>query len=53
MLAKRMMWFFETGIPAESLILPPPPDQPPDVGAIVADLTRYGSETPGPPPGVG
>ena len=44
-------WFFETGVPAGALTLPPPPDGPPDVGAIVASLTRYGTETLGPPPG--
>jgi quercetin dioxygenase-like cupin family protein len=46
-------WFFETGVPAESLTLPPPPDGPPDVAAIVASLQRYGTETLGPPPGMG
>ena len=43
-------WFFETGVPAESLTLPPPPDGPPDVAAIVASLMAYGTETLGPPP---
>ena len=46
-------WFFETGTPAESLTLPPPPDGPPDVAAIVASLQAYGTETLGPPPGMG
>lgn len=43
-------WFFETGIPAAALTLPPPPDGPPDVEALIASLTRYGTETLGPPP---
>lgn len=43
-------WFFETGVPAQSLTLPPPPDGPPDVGAIVASLRSYGTDTLGPPP---
>ncbi|HEX8220813.1 MAG TPA: quercetin 2,3-dioxygenase [Chloroflexia bacterium] len=43
-------WFFETGEPAQSLTLPPPPSSPPDVGAIVASLQAYGTETLGPPP---
>ncbi len=43
-------WFFETGVPAESLTLPPPPEGPPDVAAIVASLMAYGTETLGPPP---
>lgn len=45
-------WFFETGVPAQALTLPPPPDGPPDVEAIVASLRAYGTETLGPPPGV-
>jgi mannose-6-phosphate isomerase-like protein (cupin superfamily) len=44
-------WFFETGVPAEALTLPPPPSGPPDVEAIVASLQRYGTQTVGPPPG--
>lgn len=43
-------WFFETGEPAGALALPPPPAGPPDVGAIVASLRAYGTETLGPPP---
>lgn len=43
-------WFFETGEPAPSLTLPPLPDAPPDVEAIVRSLQRYGTETVGPPP---
>lgn len=43
-------WFFETGEPAEALTLPPPPEGPPDVAAIVASLQAYGTETLGPPP---
>ena len=44
-------WFFETGVPAQAPTLPPPPDGPPDVAAIVASLRAYGTETLGPPPG--
>jgi mannose-6-phosphate isomerase-like protein (cupin superfamily) len=43
-------WFFETGEPARTLTLPPPPAGPPDVAAIVASLQAYGTETLGPPP---
>jgi quercetin dioxygenase-like cupin family protein len=46
------LWFFETGEPAQALTLPPPPSGPPDVGAIVASLRVYGTETLGPPPAV-
>jgi hypothetical protein len=45
-------WFFETGEPAPTMTLPPPPDGPPDVAAIVASLQAYGTETLGPPPGI-
>lgn len=45
-------WFFETGEPAKAMTLPPPPDGPPDVDAIVSSLRRYGTETLGPPPGM-
>lgn len=44
-------WFFETGVPAQTLTLPPPPDGPPDVEMLVASLKRYGTDTLGPPPG--
>lgn len=43
-------WFFETGEPAGARTLPPPPLSAPDIGAIVASLQRYGTETLGPPP---
>jgi mannose-6-phosphate isomerase-like protein (cupin superfamily) len=43
-------WFFETGVPAAALTLPPPPASPPDIAAIVASLLAYGTETVGPPP---
>jgi mannose-6-phosphate isomerase-like protein (cupin superfamily) len=43
-------WFFETGQPAPSLTLPPLSTEPPDVGALVASLERYGTDTLGPPP---
>lgn len=45
-------WFFETGEPAQSLTLPPPPAAAPDVNAIIASLKAYGTETLGAPPGV-
>jgi mannose-6-phosphate isomerase-like protein (cupin superfamily) len=45
-------WFFETGEPAAALTLPPPPQAPPNVEAIVASLKAYGTDTLGPPPGV-
>jgi mannose-6-phosphate isomerase-like protein (cupin superfamily) len=44
-------WFFATGVPALAPTLPPPPDGPPDVAAIVASLQAYGTETLGSPPG--
>jgi quercetin dioxygenase-like cupin family protein len=34
---------------ARELTLPPPPEVPPDVAAIVADMERYGVEIVGPP----
>jgi mannose-6-phosphate isomerase-like protein (cupin superfamily) len=43
-------WFFETGEPARTLTLPPPPTSPPNVEAIIASLQAYGTETLGPPP---
>lgn len=46
-------WFFETGEPAKALTLPPPPANPPNVEMIVASLKAYGTETLGPPPGIG
>jgi mannose-6-phosphate isomerase-like protein (cupin superfamily) len=45
-------WFFETGAPAPTLTLPPPPAEPPDVAAIIASLKAYGTDTLGPPPQV-
>jgi mannose-6-phosphate isomerase-like protein (cupin superfamily) len=44
-------WFFATGVPAQALTLPPAPDGPPDIDAIVTSLRAYGTETLGPPPG--
>ncbi len=35
--------------PARALELPPPPEGPPDVAALVADMERYGVEVVGPP----
>ncbi len=46
-------WFFETGVPAASLTLPPAPAAPPDeatIAMIVTSLMAYGTETLGPPP---
>jgi mannose-6-phosphate isomerase-like protein (cupin superfamily) len=43
-------WFFETGVPAERLELPPATLPMPDVATIVASLSAYGTETLGPPP---
>jgi mannose-6-phosphate isomerase-like protein (cupin superfamily) len=45
-------WFFETGALAQSLTLPPPAAEPPDIPAIVASLEVYGTDTLGPPPGM-
>jgi len=42
-------WFFETGTPASDGGTPPPPAGPPDVGALIASLARYGVELLGPP----
>lgn len=44
-------WFFETGEPATTLTLQPPPSAPPDANAIIASLKAYGTDTLGPPPG--
>jgi len=43
-------FFFATGEPAPSTTLPPPPDGPPDVEALVRTLSEYGVEMVGPPP---
>lgn len=43
-------FFFATGEPAASLELPPPPQGPPDVDALVAAMGEYGVEMVGPPP---
>jgi quercetin dioxygenase-like cupin family protein len=39
----------EVGVRAETLTLPPPPDGPPDIGALVAAAARFGIEILGPP----
>ncbi len=43
-------FFFDLSVPAQDLILPPPPDSPPDFGAIAAAAARYECEILGPPP---
>ena len=43
-------FFFATGEPAGALTLPPPPQGPPDVEALVAAMAEYGVEMVGPPP---
>ena len=43
-------WFFETGAPADTLTIPPPPSGLPDIGALVGSLRAYGVEVLGPPP---
>ncbi len=45
-------WFFETGMPAGALTLPPPAAPPNEaaVAAIVVSLQAYGTHTLGPPP---
>ncbi len=35
--------------PAQALTLPPPPEGPPDVAALAAEMERYGEEIVGPP----
>jgi quercetin dioxygenase-like cupin family protein len=45
-------WFFETGQTAESLVVPPMPEGPPDVGKLIASLQSYGVELIAPPAGV-
>ena len=42
-------FFLDTGRPAGTPTIPPPPDGPPDIGALVAAAARYGSEVLGPP----
>jgi mannose-6-phosphate isomerase-like protein (cupin superfamily) len=43
-------FFFETGMPAQALELPPISTTPPDIAALVSTLQKYGTETLGPPP---
>lgn len=43
-------FFFATGEPAGALTLPPPPEGPPDIPALVAALAEHGVEMVGPPP---
>jgi quercetin dioxygenase-like cupin family protein len=38
-----------TGRPAEAATLPPPPDGPPDIGALVAAAAQHGIDIIGPP----
>lgn len=43
-------FFFDTGEPAGALTLPPAPEGPPDVEALVRAMNAYGVEMVGPPP---
>ena len=43
-------FFHETGAPAGALELPPPPDGPPDVEALMSAMQTYGVEFVAPPP---
>jgi quercetin dioxygenase-like cupin family protein len=43
-------FFFATGEPAGARTLPPPPEGPPDIPALVAALAEHGVEIVGPPP---
>jgi mannose-6-phosphate isomerase-like protein (cupin superfamily) len=45
-------WFLDTGRPAESLTIPPPVTEVPDIGRLVASLAAYGVEVLGMPPGI-
>ena len=42
-------FFLATGRPATSPTIPPPPDGPPDMGALVAAAARHGADLLGPP----
>lgn len=42
-------FFFETGRPAEALTIPPAPDAPPDLDAMIAVAQQYGMQVVGPP----
>jgi hypothetical protein len=43
-------FFFETGEPARTLTLPPPPDKAPDLQTLIHALDSYGVTVLGPPP---
>ncbi len=43
-------FFFATGEPAGTLTLPPPPEGPPDIPALVAASAEHGVHLVGPPP---
>jgi quercetin dioxygenase-like cupin family protein len=43
-------FFFATGEPAGALTLPPPPEGPPDIPALVAASAEHGVHLVGPPP---
>ncbi len=43
-------FFFETGTPAATPTLPPPPTEPPELDALIAAAQEYGVITVGPPP---
>ncbi|GAA1991475.1 quercetin 2,3-dioxygenase [Kitasatospora viridis] len=46
-------WFFETGGPAQSLTVPPPVTEVPDIGRLIGSLAAHGVDLVGPPPGMG
>ena len=43
-------FFFDLSVPAQDLVVPPPPDSPPDFGPIAAAAARYECKILGPPP---
>lgn len=43
-------FYFDLSEPARELVIPPPPDGPPDFQAIAAAAASYGCEILGPPP---
>jgi len=43
-------WFFETGMPAQELTVPPAMELPPDIEGLIRSLKAYDVELVGPPP---